>query len=46
VLTTGIVERMRAGQQATAIALAIILMLLVFATLAGMTIIQQRSKRT
>jgi tungstate transport system permease protein len=46
VLTTGIVERMRAGQQATAIALAIILMLLVFGTLAGMTIIQQRSKRT
>jgi tungstate transport system permease protein len=45
VLTTGIVERMRAGQQATAIALAIILMLLVFGTLGGMTIIQQRSKR-
>jgi hypothetical protein len=35
VLTTGTVERMRAGQQATAIALTIILMLLVFGTVGG-----------
>jgi tungstate transport system permease protein len=46
VLTTGIVERMRSGQPATAIALAIILMLIVLGTLSAMTIIQQRSKRT
>jgi len=45
VLTTGVVEETRAGRFATALALSIILLLLVFTANLGMTIIQQRGRR-
>jgi tungstate transport system permease protein len=45
VLTTGVVEETRAGRFATAIALSIILLMLVFAASVAMTIVQQRGRR-
>ena len=45
VLTTGIVQQTRAGEYATAIALSVILLVLVFATNLAMTLVQQRSRR-
>lgn len=45
VLTTGVVEETRAGRFATALALSIILLLLVFTANLGMTIIQQRGRK-
>lgn len=45
VLTTGVVEETRAGRFATAVALSIILLILVFTANLGMTIVQQRGRR-
>jgi tungstate transport system permease protein len=45
VLTTGIVQETRMGQYASAIALAVILMILAFSTNYAMTVIQQRGAR-
>jgi tungstate transport system permease protein len=45
VLTTGIVQETRMGDFAAAIALAVILMVLAFATNYAMTIVQQRGRR-